>query len=306
MLCVVAVCRGIFATHLHALLDLTADTPRLTNHSMQVIEQQTAEGHTRLVSTWRLVPGPCTQSLALDVARNMGLPAEVLQLAQQEHQKIKQLGGYRALIKLAAGGQLAGASGLTDTTSAVADAASGTCRLSTAESDNDDSSSSSSNSILSKLGSRVRSRRRSGSTSNHASSSNEHTQSQQQRQQQQHISQVVTILSKLAHETQPTETSHQPEQPTLAAAAATSSDIVAAESPAVHHLYRQGAAGPGAATRKVGNQPPVAHLQAPVLYVAYFGKTGKWHAGQSMVRPGAPRSRTSYVAVQLPCGWLMR
>lgn len=77
---------------------------------MAVKEQAAPAGHMRLVPTRQLEPGVSYQSLALDVAREMGLPADVLDLAQDEYQKLEQLGGYRALIKLA-GGQYASIGG---------------------------------------------------------------------------------------------------------------------------------------------------------------------------------------------------
>ncbi|KAL4438720.1 hypothetical protein ABPG77_006324 [Micractinium sp. CCAP 211/92] len=115
-------CRGIFATHLHALLDLEL---RLTGTEFYQMETETVEleaaeeqgywlggdrdqlaasygggGDTgalpRALSvarrpTWRIKPGVCTESLALDVARRCRLPPSVVARAAQLYEQLPPL-----------------------------------------------------------------------------------------------------------------------------------------------------------------------------------------------------------------------
>ncbi|KDD72758.1 MutS domain V, partial [Helicosporidium sp. ATCC 50920] len=61
-------CRAVFATHLHALLDLPLRLRNTRRMRMEVL--QGPDG--RLRPTLRMLPGECTQSLALEVARDSG------------------------------------------------------------------------------------------------------------------------------------------------------------------------------------------------------------------------------------------
>lgn len=70
--------KGMFATHLHPLLDLPLRTPRTARMRM---ETAPTPGGGR-AATLRMLPGSCTESLALDVARANRLPAPVLDRAR--------------------------------------------------------------------------------------------------------------------------------------------------------------------------------------------------------------------------------
>ncbi|KAI3431602.1 hypothetical protein D9Q98_004652 [Chlorella vulgaris] len=112
-------CRGIFATHLHSLLDLNLE---LDNTAMMMMETAPAQdsdeetlqqliqgvgnepgtpfagsdngsngsGHTtaRSKPTWRIVEGVSTESLALDVARRCRMPANVTDRAEQLYEQL--------------------------------------------------------------------------------------------------------------------------------------------------------------------------------------------------------------------------
>lgn len=75
--------QGIFATHLHKLLEL----PLATQHQVRMCMETRELGDGRYVEpTLRLVPGQCTNSLALTVARAAGIPQGLLDRAEYMHQ----------------------------------------------------------------------------------------------------------------------------------------------------------------------------------------------------------------------------
>jgi DNA mismatch repair ATPase MutS len=74
--------QGIFATHLHQLLDVDLRAPRLKRFMMET--RRTGDGE--LEPTCRMVPGQSTESLALVVAAKSGLPANVVNRAAQLYQ----------------------------------------------------------------------------------------------------------------------------------------------------------------------------------------------------------------------------
>ena len=78
--------RGMFATHLHGVLDLPLRvSPFVTRAKMETIVAETeddaeaeAPRRGRLAPTWRVVPGECRESLALQTATDMGVRADVV------------------------------------------------------------------------------------------------------------------------------------------------------------------------------------------------------------------------------------
>jgi hypothetical protein len=107
----------VFATHLHLLVDLLADVPRLTPYRMEVVEDDTAaaitssapsssssssgSGFYHLRPTWRIQPGHCFESLAFTVAAQQGLPQAVLAAAEADYRAIvHDMGGYQALTQV--------------------------------------------------------------------------------------------------------------------------------------------------------------------------------------------------------------
>jgi DNA mismatch repair protein MutS len=68
----------LFATHYHELVDLEQSLPRLRNANIEV--RQFGE---RILFTRRILPGGCSHSYGIDVARMAGLPREVLQRARE-------------------------------------------------------------------------------------------------------------------------------------------------------------------------------------------------------------------------------
>ncbi|KAL4544776.1 hypothetical protein Ndes2526B_g00720 [Nannochloris sp. 'desiccata'] len=102
-------CKGVFATHLHSLLDLPLRIPGTRKMMMEIEEiekeSQTSksgggryayanggrEESTRRVErkpTWRMVPGESVESLALEVAASQGLPDTVLDRAADLYAQI--------------------------------------------------------------------------------------------------------------------------------------------------------------------------------------------------------------------------
>lgn len=71
--------QGIFATHLHQLLDVDLRAPRLRRFMMETRRQPDG----KLEPTCRMVPGQSTESLALEVAAKSGLPSEIVDRAAQ-------------------------------------------------------------------------------------------------------------------------------------------------------------------------------------------------------------------------------
>lgn len=70
--------RGIFATHLHGILDLPLRTSPWTRRARMETARAT-DGSTR--PTWRMVPGECRESLALQTALDCGLPTAIVDRA---------------------------------------------------------------------------------------------------------------------------------------------------------------------------------------------------------------------------------
>ena len=70
--------RGIFATHLHGLLDLNLQvSPYVTRRRMETVVDP--NNGNRLTPTWRVVDGECRESLALQTAVDMGVDVNVVQ-----------------------------------------------------------------------------------------------------------------------------------------------------------------------------------------------------------------------------------
>lgn len=72
-------CRGMFATHLHGVLPLVSGLPGITMKCMEIEAGR---------PTWRMVDGASTQSLAFQVAQDLGMPASITTYAQQYLQTI--------------------------------------------------------------------------------------------------------------------------------------------------------------------------------------------------------------------------
>ena len=70
-------CIGIFATHLHGILDLPLETTRINYMAM---ETKPEKG--RNIATWKLVDGVNRQSLAIETAIDCGIPLEVASRAE--------------------------------------------------------------------------------------------------------------------------------------------------------------------------------------------------------------------------------
>ncbi|CAL8466240.1 g5776 [Coccomyxa elongata] len=107
-------CKGIFATHLHPLLDMRLEAPGMRRMKMGTRwEELSSDGTTsssdsltaeqahpsgtpssagpggRLVPTWRIEEGECRDSLALEVAAQCKLPAEIVARASQLYQTLE-------------------------------------------------------------------------------------------------------------------------------------------------------------------------------------------------------------------------
>lgn len=67
--------RGIFATHLHGILDLPLRVSPWTRRA-RMETARTEDGVTR--PTWRMVPGECRESLALQTALDCGIPRTIV------------------------------------------------------------------------------------------------------------------------------------------------------------------------------------------------------------------------------------
>ena len=75
--------RGMFATHLHGVLDLPLRvSPFVTRAKMETVLEtipgEEGASRERLAPTWRVVPGECRESLALQTATDMGVRADVV------------------------------------------------------------------------------------------------------------------------------------------------------------------------------------------------------------------------------------
>ncbi|KAK9829858.1 hypothetical protein WJX72_008283 [[Myrmecia] bisecta] len=94
-------CRGMFATHLHDLLSLPLVLPNMVRMRMEtqaidpnlstgispnspqaaLLHELMGKGVGGKRPTWRMIPGICTESLALDVAMQQGVDSQVVQRA---------------------------------------------------------------------------------------------------------------------------------------------------------------------------------------------------------------------------------
>ncbi|KAK9800180.1 hypothetical protein WJX73_004187 [Symbiochloris irregularis] len=84
-------CLGIFATHLHHLLDLPLEAPSMEHMQMEVqpcSSSDPALPGERLQPTWRMVPGKSTTSLAMEVASDCGIPVSTVARARSFMQMI--------------------------------------------------------------------------------------------------------------------------------------------------------------------------------------------------------------------------
>lgn len=70
----------MFATHLHQLL--TLQPPLDVRHLKRMCMETTGTGQ-YVESTWRMVPGECTNSLALSVALGAGIDQSLVDEAQR-------------------------------------------------------------------------------------------------------------------------------------------------------------------------------------------------------------------------------
>jgi len=70
-------CIGIFATHLHGILDLPLETARINYMAME-----TKQRNGRKIATWKLVDGVNRESLAIETATDCGIPPEVASRAE--------------------------------------------------------------------------------------------------------------------------------------------------------------------------------------------------------------------------------
>ena len=84
-------CRGVFATHLHSLLEIELDLPGTRRMMMEIeaVESEKSLGQrARRKPTWRMVEGESVESLALEVAANCRLPEEVVERAASLYEEI--------------------------------------------------------------------------------------------------------------------------------------------------------------------------------------------------------------------------
>jgi predicted GIY-YIG superfamily endonuclease len=72
--------RGIFATHLHGVLDLGLN---LSPFAKRMMMETREDNDGRLRPTLRMVPGECRESLALQTATDMGVSDEVVHRSQE-------------------------------------------------------------------------------------------------------------------------------------------------------------------------------------------------------------------------------
>lgn len=71
-------CIGVLSTHLHDLLDMELRTSNVVQKAMG-----TNEVDGRYYPTWKLADGACRESLAFEVARKEGVPADVVDRAEE-------------------------------------------------------------------------------------------------------------------------------------------------------------------------------------------------------------------------------
>jgi hypothetical protein len=100
-------CRGVFATHLHSLLDMELKIPGTKKMMMEITEKVKSDiggggsgggendcsSKTRVERkpTWRMVPGESIESLALEVAASQRLPQKVVDRAADLYSEIMSL-----------------------------------------------------------------------------------------------------------------------------------------------------------------------------------------------------------------------
>jgi len=89
-------CRALFATHYHELTSLAARLPELKPHTMKVMEWQ---GSVKFLH--EIAPGAADRSYGIHVAELAGLPAAVIQRAQQVLGTLEQGEQASALTRLA-------------------------------------------------------------------------------------------------------------------------------------------------------------------------------------------------------------
>ena len=76
--------KGMFATHLHDILDLPLEhSERIFNKRMTIDGQVSGDGSCSLDWTYRLEDGVCTDSLALLTAERFGLPEDIIERARE-------------------------------------------------------------------------------------------------------------------------------------------------------------------------------------------------------------------------------
>jgi DNA mismatch repair protein MutS len=81
-------CRALFATHYHELVDLADQVPGMVNFQVAV-----KEWNDQILFLRKLIPGGASRSYGIEVARLAGLPAELLQRAREVLQKLENLEG---------------------------------------------------------------------------------------------------------------------------------------------------------------------------------------------------------------------
>lgn len=88
---------SLFSTHYFELTQLAQDCPQLQN-----IHLDADEDHNRLVFLHHIKPGPANKSYGIQVAALAGIPAPVLQLAQQKLVQLEQVKQGKAIDELKA------------------------------------------------------------------------------------------------------------------------------------------------------------------------------------------------------------
>ncbi|KAG6544388.1 hypothetical protein Mapa_014222 [Marchantia paleacea] len=79
-------CLGVISTHLHGLLDMELNSPRVVRKAMGA---ELVDG--RLQPTWKLVDGECRESLAFETARKEGVPDSIVNRAEEFYEVWKKL-----------------------------------------------------------------------------------------------------------------------------------------------------------------------------------------------------------------------
>ena len=74
-------CLGLFATHLHDILELPIERSALELMRMETEPGDREGGKWRRRATWKIGHGVCTESLAFQVAEKYGVPDEIVQRA---------------------------------------------------------------------------------------------------------------------------------------------------------------------------------------------------------------------------------